>query len=320
MEPLKQKISDPNYANSACSGLDQFFCQSSADTAVQGNQQPSSINNNRQVSTSEVLEAADLLEFWCNNQESSATTADASILETSAVPSYPVAESAPAAAPPDNPLPDLSIADAADLLELDRPSILELITSGRLNATKDAQGRRVISRASILEWLRSQSAAESRSPNPAPPEVKAAENISVSTPPMETVAFIAKLQEAQGQLQAATYRIGYLEQEIEACRQQLKLLPDMQAQADRLAQVEKENEELRRSWPKLQAKIGRLKELEIENSELRQLLEEQSASSGGLWSSLKSMFFGGSKSRRLKERAGRTYAETYETSANNRFR
>lgn len=77
---------------------------------------------------------------------------------------------------------------------------------------------------------------------------------TVTDTPSEVNA-VVDLQALLRELQSATYRVGYLEAQLENSTEQVKLLPDLQAQAakaealaTRTAELENELTELKRSW------------------------------------------------------------------------
>lgn len=78
--------------------------------------------------------------------------------------------------------------------------------------------------------------------------------VTVTDTPSEVNA-VVDLQALLRELQSATYRVGYLEAQLENSTEQVKLLPDLQAQAakaealaTRTAELENELTELKRSW------------------------------------------------------------------------
>ncbi|HEY9870097.1 MAG TPA: hypothetical protein V6D08_13100 [Candidatus Obscuribacterales bacterium] len=104
---------------------------------------------------------------------------------------------------------------------------------------------------------------------------------SVRSPELEIL--LSKLQEAQRQLQAASYRIGCLEHQISKHEESRLLLPDLEAQAARAAALARENEELRKLVPYLETRANRLPVVQRENEELRRRLEELKAQKSKAW-------------------------------------
>lgn len=87
-----------------------------------------------------------------------------------------------------------------------------------------------------------------------------------------------RLQEVEVELQAAGYAIGTLQAELESYKEKTKLLPDFEAQALKLAEVEKQNRELRKRLPDFEGNARQIAQLQRENEELRWQLEEHYSS------------------------------------------
>jgi DNA-binding transcriptional MerR regulator len=83
-----------------------------------------------------------------------------------------------------------------------------------------------------------------------------------------------RLQEVELELQAAGFTIGKMQAQLEGYNDQLKLLPDFEAQALKLAEAEKQNRELRKRLPELENNARQITQLQRENDELRWQLEE----------------------------------------------
>lgn len=94
---------------------------------------------------------------------------------------------------------------------------------------------------------------------------------------------LSKLEEAQRQLQAASYRIGCLEHQISKHEESRLMLPDLEAQAARAAALARENEELRKLVPYLEARANRLPQVQRENEELRRRLDDLKSQKSRAW-------------------------------------
>lgn len=103
----------------------------------------------------------------------------------------------------------------------------------------------------------------------------------VTSPELEML--LNKLQEAQRQLQAASYRIGCLEHQISKHEESRLLLPDLEAQAARAAALARENDELRKLVPYLEARANRLPVVQRENEELRRRLDDLKSQKSKAW-------------------------------------
>jgi hypothetical protein len=80
---------------------------------------------------------------------------------------------------------------------------------------------------------------------------------------------LSRLEEAEQQLQSSSFRIGYLQAEIDRYKEEVKLLPDFEAQARRAADIERQNFELRKQLPELEQRTRRLASLQQENESLQ---------------------------------------------------
>lgn len=87
-----------------------------------------------------------------------------------------------------------------------------------------------------------------------------------------------RLQEVEVELQAAGYAIGTMQAELESYKEKTKLLPDFEAQALKLAEVERQNRELRKRLPEYEGNAKQIAQLQRENDELRWQLEEHYSS------------------------------------------
>lgn len=172
----------------------------------------------------------------------------------------------------------ISLALAAEMLGLDRRSVLGLIKLGILSAESDNRGQVLVDSASLqaysqhnsgkttsagtLSELRSSFKDSEPEPRTETPPAQFAE-----VPPADCVVdveeageykrinaieLVSKLQEAQSQLESASYRIGFLEAELASSEHKIKLMPDLQGQESRLLELERENFELHQRLERLE--------------------------------------------------------------------
>lgn len=165
----------------------------------------------------------------------------------------------------------IALAEAATRLGLDRRTILGLITIGKLTAETDSRGQLLINRRS-LETFQTAEIPSSGMGKPASCMPKLHSNTAEQQDPsvdlsvdQQTVEIasnpvridvpdlVARLSEAQSQLESASYRIGFLEAELATSEKKYRLLPDLKTQESRLAALERENQELRLRLEKLEA-------------------------------------------------------------------
>jgi hypothetical protein len=111
----------------------------------------------------------------------------------------------------------------------------------------------------------------------APSSELAADSNALSTA-MDTL--LSRLAEAEQQLQSSSFRIGYLQAEIDKYKEEVKLLPDFELQARKAAEIERQNEELRKQLPELEQRTRRLALLQQENETLQLQLQQVGAYKG----------------------------------------
>lgn len=172
----------------------------------------------------------------------------------------------------------ISLALASEMLGLDRRSVLGLIKLGILTAESDSRGQVLIDSNSLRAYSQQNSGKsmgtgtlselhpklKDRAPEPEPETCRSP---VVEIPPADCVVeveeagehkrinaieLVSKLQEAQSQLESASYRIGFLEAELASSEHKIKLMPDLQGQESRLAELERENFELHQRLERLE--------------------------------------------------------------------
>lgn len=85
---------------------------------------------------------------------------------------------------------------------------------------------------------------------------------------------LGRLESTEEQLQSASFRIGYLQAEIDRYKEEVKLLPDFEAQARRAADIERQNHDLRKQLPELEQRSRRLAALQQENESLHMQIQQ----------------------------------------------
>jgi len=108
---------------------------------------------------------------------------------------------------------------------------------------------------------------------PAPPPAAAAPFVAPALAPAMDV-LLTRLSEAESLLQSANFRIGYLQSEIDRYRDQVRLLPDLEAQAKRASELERHNQDFRQRLPELEQRARHFVAVQKENELLRQQLQE----------------------------------------------
>lgn len=143
----------------------------------------------------------------------------------------------------------LTVAQTAVLLGFDQRSVVKLIKERKLCGKKVRATRSwVVELECVQAWLQKlgfgsgKTNAKDVFEGPEDHQVALPDRIEDSDS-MRTLWY--KLDIAGQQLRAASYRIGYLESQVELYKQQSALLPDLQAEAARASTAEREAEELR---------------------------------------------------------------------------
>jgi hypothetical protein len=121
-------------------------------------------------------------------------------------------------------------------------------------------------------------------PEPEPPAPKRVHLVQVGTDDLIEAdadvlgsalnTLLSRLDETEQQLQSASFRIGYLQAEIDRYKEEVKLLPDFEAQARRAADIERHNCELRKQLPELEQRTRRLSALQQENESLQMQIQQ----------------------------------------------
>ena len=171
-----------------------------------------------------------------------------------------------------------NLAEAAELLGLDRRSVLGLITIGQLEAATDERGQVIIIARSLQAYVQKMGLGNclpisKPEPGTATFDCSVSQEMTVQEPPLQASSFdqmvtasepvgvtetpasppridvhelASKLAQAQSQLESASYRIGFLEAELATSEQKIRIIPDIQMQESRLTALERENSDLRR--------------------------------------------------------------------------
>lgn len=148
----------------------------------------------------------------------------------------------------------VTVVEAANLLNIDRRSIVRLINWNKLKASKDARGKWLVDKQSVLDRLSTQDSVLDKS-LPEVQETVLLENVEAQdtvsdgvSPVMEAIygknssvqdivqpALLQiveqqsqQLQQAYTYLDAATARVLYLQQQLEEKENEIKLLTDSQ--------------------------------------------------------------------------------------------
>ncbi|GEM_PF-2707451 len=155
----------------------------------------------------------------------------------------------------------LTVAQAAVLLGFEQREVKKLIKEGKLCARRLRSTRGwIIDLECAHSWLQKLGFGPV---DPGPAHAGAGTGKDEPALPSQLSeddgvrALWYKFDLAVQQLRAASYRIGYLESQVEQYKDQVKLLPDMQAQAARAAAVEKEADDLRMRLAEARAELER---------------------------------------------------------------
>ncbi len=158
----------------------------------------------------------------------------------------------------------LTVAQTAVLLGFDQRAVVKLIKEHKLCAKKSKQSRSwVVELECVQAWLQKlgfgagtvKEKGESEADTieaPGNHQVALANQFEETD---ETRTLWYKLEMAGQQLRAASYRIGYLESQVDVYRQQMNLLPDLQAQAARGAAAESDAHGLQKQLDEAQAEL-----------------------------------------------------------------
>jgi hypothetical protein len=157
----------------------------------------------------------------------------------------------------------LTLAQAATLLGFDQRSVKRLIKERKICGRRQGPNRNwIVDLDCVQTWLQKlgmgpddQAATTAEVESGSHRLAVAAEideNISVRT-------LWLKLDLAGQQLRAATYRVGYLESQVDLYRQQVALLPGYQADAARTTMAEQEVGDLQRQLSEAAAELERLR-------------------------------------------------------------
>lgn len=132
------------------------------------------------------------------------------------------------------------VAEAAQMLSVNRRYALRLLHKGKLCGRQDDKGQWFVNRASIMERLdQAQPKAQEAQgqaqvevhvvQDQAQPKAQGAQDQAQSEAHDEVFeVYKEQIKELQHKLEAASYRIGYLEHERHTYQQQIKLLTDSQ--------------------------------------------------------------------------------------------
>jgi hypothetical protein len=157
----------------------------------------------------------------------------------------------------------LSVAQTAVLLGFDQQSVVKLIKERKLCA-KRAFGTRnwVIDLECVQAWLQKLGFGSKNTDSKG--DLEPPENHRIVLPSdidddASNRTLWYKLDLSGQQLRAASYRIGYLESQVELYKNQAALLPDLQSEAARTRSAETAAEDLRMQLSLAQAELARFK-------------------------------------------------------------
>jgi hypothetical protein len=130
-------------------------------------------------------------------------------------------------------LTDLSVSDAAKLLGIAERTVWRRIRQKKLQSRQE-KGRTIVS-------VRQSDVAVTHPDTDT--DVSVESSLSVSDMPDRKLPeqLLGLIAELSSKLEGATYRNGFLEAQLEAATQQVKLLPDLQARAAEAEQLKLEN-------------------------------------------------------------------------------
>ena len=130
---------------------------------------------------------------------------------------------------------EVSVAEAAHLLGITERSIWRRLAGKKL-AARNHEGKTYVQLRQSDVRPKQSDASETMSVEHA--------DVSVLVDRRQTDVSVADLiREMQAKLESAIYRNGYLESQLESQREQLKLLPDFQAEAEKAKQLERRLQE-----------------------------------------------------------------------------
>ena len=136
-----------------------------------------------------------------------------------------------------------TVKEASELLEVPTSTIYRRIKAGKYEITGHSESGAKL----IKVQLHTQQDATALQQDAAAPQLNAVGTQQDATAPLPDPA-IQLVGELTKRLEAAAVRIGYLESENQRYREETKLIPDLQGQATRAAQLEKELERLKAPW------------------------------------------------------------------------
>jgi hypothetical protein len=157
----------------------------------------------------------------------------------------------------------LSVAQTAVLIGFDQRAVVKLIKERKL-CGKRIRGTRnwVVELECVQAWLQKLGFGSGK--KDLKDEIEAPENHEIALAGqaedgdhVKTLWY--KLEMSGQQLRAASYRIGYLESQVEVFKQQVALLPDLQSSAGRLSEAESECDELKMKLAGAQAELERMR-------------------------------------------------------------
>lgn len=188
----------------------------------------------------------------------------------------------------------LGLAEAAQLLDLPKSEVLDLIEQGLLCATRNQSTKEwLIERACALAQLSTFSSTQN-SPASSSPETDSfvgdSEDLAELPELTETTtveedallpteshgfslsdrqaitqknleAILDSLDFATVRLEGAMYRIGYLESQVDSYKEQLKILPEFRNRAAQALLVEMENENLKKTVDTQEAELDEMNKL-----------------------------------------------------------
>jgi len=153
----------------------------------------------------------------------------------------------------------VTVPQAAEILGADGRAVLKLIQDGRLCAARDKQTRKWLIDLECLEaWvqnlgndvvLRHTPAQAAKPVKPAQAQNPAAVDADGNRETDQAATLLEKLDTANQHLQAATFRIGYLESQVQGYKEQVNLLLEMHRTAVQAIEMHKRPEETASNSP-----------------------------------------------------------------------
>ncbi len=157
----------------------------------------------------------------------------------------------------------LTLAQTAALLGFDQRSVKRLIKERKICGRRQGPNRKwVVDLECVQTWLQKLGTGQESGQSGSSAVDNQSHQLAIAAQLDENLSSRTlwhKLDITGQQLRAATYRIGYLESQVDLYRQQAALLPGYQAEAARASTAEQEAENLQKQLAEAKLEIERLR-------------------------------------------------------------